>query len=123
MVNNSGEPLFCPEYYRLGPNRARPDGGCFARRIDIHLGHEYLGRDCRWDFRFGWIVRSRARMVFSSRLRDQNQDLMNTGGAAVIVLAGRDDLPAIARLAGIIWRAYYPGIISIEPIGYMLGWM
>jgi ribosomal protein S18 acetylase RimI-like enzyme len=30
------------------------------------------------------------------------------------------DLPEIARLAGVIWRACYPGIISPEQIEYML---
>jgi diamine N-acetyltransferase len=32
-------------------------------------------------------------------------------------------LPAIARLAGVIWRAHYPGIISTEQIEYMLAKM
>jgi len=30
------------------------------------------------------------------------------------------DLPAIAGLAGVIWRQHYPGIISREHINYML---
>jgi diamine N-acetyltransferase len=33
------------------------------------------------------------------------------------------DLPAISALAGRIWRAHYPSIISVEQIEYMLGWM
>jgi GNAT superfamily N-acetyltransferase len=33
------------------------------------------------------------------------------------------DLPAIARLADLIWRAHYPGIISTEQIAYMLAKM
>ncbi|HEU5070261.1 MAG TPA: GNAT family N-acetyltransferase [Verrucomicrobiae bacterium] len=32
-------------------------------------------------------------------------------------------LPAIRDLAGVIWRAHYPGIISAAQIDYMLGWM
>ena len=33
------------------------------------------------------------------------------------------DLPAIAELAGVIWRACYPGIISHAQIDYMLARM
>jgi GNAT superfamily N-acetyltransferase len=40
-----------------------------------------------------------------------------------ILPAGETDLPAIARLAAIIWRAHYPGIISTEQIEYMLAGM
>lgn len=40
-----------------------------------------------------------------------------------IVPATEADLPAIATLAGVIWRAHYPGIISMEQIDYMLGKM
>ena len=40
-----------------------------------------------------------------------------------ILPATETDLPAIARLAGVIWRAYYPGIISTEQIDYMLAKM
>lgn len=32
-------------------------------------------------------------------------------------------MPAIARLAGVIWHAHYPGIISTEQIDYMLAKM
>jgi ribosomal protein S18 acetylase RimI-like enzyme len=34
-----------------------------------------------------------------------------------------EDLPKIAELAGKIWRASYPGIISAEQIEFMLEWM
>jgi GNAT superfamily N-acetyltransferase len=37
-----------------------------------------------------------------------------------IVRATEADLPAIAELAGVIWRACYPGVISHEQIDYML---
>ena len=37
--------------------------------------------------------------------------------------ATEGDLAAIARLAGVIWRAHYPGIISWEQIEYMLAKM
>jgi diamine N-acetyltransferase len=37
--------------------------------------------------------------------------------------ADESDLPAIARLAGVIWRAHYPGIISTGQIEYMLAKM
>jgi GNAT superfamily N-acetyltransferase len=41
----------------------------------------------------------------------------------VIVCATESDLPALAELAGMIWRACYPGIISPEQIEYMLARM
>ncbi len=34
--------------------------------------------------------------------------------------AHRDELPAVQRLAGVIWRAHYPGIITHDQIEYML---
>jgi hypothetical protein len=37
-----------------------------------------------------------------------------------IIRAAEADLPTIAELAGIIWRACYLGIISSEQIEYML---
>jgi len=37
--------------------------------------------------------------------------------------AGESDLPALAELAGVIWRQHYPGIISQSQIEYMLGRM
>ena len=37
-----------------------------------------------------------------------------------ILAATVADLPTIAHLAGLIWRAHYPGIISSEQIEYML---
>jgi GNAT superfamily N-acetyltransferase len=37
-----------------------------------------------------------------------------------IVPATEADLPGIAELAGVIWRACYPGVISTEQIEYML---
>jgi ribosomal protein S18 acetylase RimI-like enzyme len=40
-----------------------------------------------------------------------------------IVRAAEPDLPAISKLAGVIWRACYPGIISSAQIDYMLEWM
>lgn len=40
-----------------------------------------------------------------------------------IVAAGPDDLAEITALAGIVWRAHYPGIISVEQIEYMLARM
>lgn len=40
-----------------------------------------------------------------------------------ILPAAAADLPAISALAGEIWRACYPGIITREQIEYMLGWM
>src|SRR5580658_540022 len=43
--------------------------------------------------------------------------------ASEILPAADTDLPAIARLAGIIWRLHYPGIISPEQIEYMLAKM
>jgi GNAT superfamily N-acetyltransferase len=43
--------------------------------------------------------------------------------APQILPAVEADLPAIARLAGLIWRSHYPGIISTEQIEYMLATM
>lgn len=40
-----------------------------------------------------------------------------------IRIAREEDLPEIATLAGVIWRAVYPGIISHEQIEYMLARM
>lgn len=40
-----------------------------------------------------------------------------------ILDATEADLPALAELAGIIWRQHYPGIISLAQIDYMLGKM
>ena len=40
-----------------------------------------------------------------------------------IVPAAEEHLPAIAELAGVIWRACYPGIITREQIDYMLARM
>jgi GNAT superfamily N-acetyltransferase len=40
-----------------------------------------------------------------------------------IVAATEADLAKIARLAGVIWPAHYPGIISSEQIEYMLAKM
>jgi ribosomal protein S18 acetylase RimI-like enzyme len=37
--------------------------------------------------------------------------------------AGAEHLAAISALAGVIWRACYPGIISPEQIEFMLRWM
>jgi GNAT superfamily N-acetyltransferase len=34
-----------------------------------------------------------------------------------------DELPLVSALAGRIWRAHYPSILSREQIEYMLGWM
>ncbi len=33
------------------------------------------------------------------------------------------DISAIQRIAELAWRAHYPGIISVQQIEYMLGWM
>ena len=43
--------------------------------------------------------------------------------SAQIISAREEDLPALAELAGVIWRACYPGIISSEQIEYMLARM
>ncbi len=40
-----------------------------------------------------------------------------------IVQANEGDLPAIAQLAGVIWHACYPGIITRAQIDYMLARM
>jgi len=48
---------------------------------------------------------------------------LNTPGSAIIVAASETDLPVISRLAGVIWRACYPGIIATAQIDYMLARM
>ena len=49
------------------------------------------------------------------------QDRMPTTDATVELRpARRDELPAIRELAGVIWHAHYPGIISVAQIDYML---
>ena len=40
-----------------------------------------------------------------------------------ILPAGEEHLPALAELAGVIWRQHYPGIISNAQIEHMLGKM
>ena len=40
-----------------------------------------------------------------------------------IVPATEADLPAVSELAGVIWRACYPGIISRAQIDFMLARM
>jgi GNAT superfamily N-acetyltransferase len=47
---------------------------------------------------------------------------MNTSppNGAQIIRATEADLPAISELAGVIWRACYPGIITNAQIDYML---
>jgi len=47
----------------------------------------------------------------------------NDSTATQILSAGEEHLAAIAELAGVIWRAHYPGIISSEQIDYMLARM
>ena len=42
---------------------------------------------------------------------------------AQILPVTEEHLPALAELAGVIWRQHYPGIISREQIDYMLGKM
>jgi len=42
------------------------------------------------------------------------------GRATEILPVGEGHLPALAELAGVIWRQHYPGIISHEQIEYML---
>ena len=44
-------------------------------------------------------------------------------GRAEILPATEEHLPALAELAGVIWRQHYPGIISHEQIEYMLARM
>ncbi len=51
---------------------------------------------------------------------------MNPGDAlrrVVFYPATAADLPALAELAGVIWRQHYPGIITPAQIDYMLGKM
>ena len=48
----------------------------------------------------------------------------NMDTASVQILpADEKHLPALSKLAGVIWRTYYPGIISSEQIEFMLARM
>jgi ribosomal protein S18 acetylase RimI-like enzyme len=46
-----------------------------------------------------------------------------SGARTEILPVGKEHLPALAELAGVIWRQHYPGIISHAQIDYMLGKM
>ena len=48
---------------------------------------------------------------------------INLHGDVTIEPANREHLPQIAALARVVWRACYPGIISVEQIEFMLDWM
>lgn len=45
------------------------------------------------------------------------------GDAPQILPVTAEHLPALAKLAGVIWRQHYPTIISLDQINYMLGKM
>ncbi len=47
----------------------------------------------------------------------------DVSGSPQILPATEEHLPALAELAGVIWRQHYPGIISHVQIEYMLGRM
>ena len=42
------------------------------------------------------------------------------GPICTIVAGTRDDIPAVRRLANVVWHAYYPGIVPLPQIDYML---
>jgi ribosomal protein S18 acetylase RimI-like enzyme len=62
-------------------------------------------------------VRGRAKLF---RVTSSSQASRSGVDRARIVCASERDLPAVAELAGVIWRRHYPGIISVEQIEYML---
>jgi len=53
----------------------------------------------------------------------KNEELHDSVVRGQIIRATEADLPAISKLAGVIWRACYPGIITTEQIDYMLARM
>jgi GNAT superfamily N-acetyltransferase len=59
------------------------------------------------------------------RKRNDGVGFVNTSSQnkTQIVRATEADLPAISELAGVIWRACYPGIITHAQIDYMLARM
>ena len=62
----------------------------------------------------------------SIRVGDNDGSFMNepvTHDQIQIVPATEEHLPALAELAGVIWRQHYPGIISLAQIEYMLAKM
>jgi len=59
-------------------------------------------------------------MLFSPEAQGQAPASDVTATAIELKRASRDELPDIQRLAGVIWRAHYPGIITDDQIDYML---
>jgi GNAT superfamily N-acetyltransferase len=62
----------------------------------------------------------------SIRVGDNDGSFLNesvTNDQIQIVPATEEHLPALAELAGVIWRQHYPGIISSAQIEYMLAKM
>ena len=60
-------------------------------------------------------------MLVCGRFHGTSLESMSTPPPAIQVRHARhDELPAVQRLADVIWHAHYPGIITQEQIGYML---
>jgi ribosomal protein S18 acetylase RimI-like enzyme len=77
----------------------------------------------------GFSARLKRTKAFEGKLRQGSA--VNIASAFInlkqpspqILPASESDLPAIAALAGVIWRAHYPSIISTGQIDYMLSQM
>ena len=65
----------------------------------------------------------RGRIWYSPGMIAREHDGADSPRAARIEPATRETLPAVAALAGVIWRACYPGIITAAQIEYMLAKM
>ncbi len=60
-------------------------------------------------------------MVLCARFDGASLVSMSNPTPAIEVRDARpDELPVVQRLAGVVWRAHYPGIITPEQIEYML---
>src|SRR5262249_7213815 len=64
--------------------------------------------------------RTRTRMLFSADAQAGSRVPPVTDPTIELKRARRDELSDVQRLAGIIWRAHYPGIITHAQIDYML---
>lgn len=70
---------------------------------------------------FGWPRLGAAPMMGSNRCYRMSAPIFSE--PVQIVPATEEHLPALAELAGTIWRQHYPGIISSGQIEYMLAGM
>jgi len=88
-----------------------------ARHAPWKIKPESLGGDAQ----FGKMMHDLPHLRIKNRRAVEK--MKRPCGNAAILPAREEHLPALAELAGVIWRQHYPGIISHAQIGYMLGKM